>query len=180
MSDASSEESFDLSFSYSTEDLAKIDASIEAAFQRDQCVGDASLPTEIGGRNTASFPAEGLTEQDVVSSQTSTIPVDNVDDTTFNSSFASDTFDLNISTLSAEEFELIDVATSGSLPSITSVPSIQIELEDAISISSSSGSDSPPVKSPLRQFRSYKPLSVTDLCAPSWYVAALNIPIFGN
>ncbi|KAF8204015.1 exonuclease V a 5' deoxyribonuclease-domain-containing protein [Pholiota molesta] len=146
MSDASSEESFDLSFSFSTEDLTKIDASIEAAFQRDQCVGDASLPTEIGGRNTASSPAEGLTEQDVVSSQTSTIPVDNVDDTTFNSSFASDAFDLNIGTLSAEELELIDVATSGSLPE----------------------SESPPVKSPLRQFRSYKPLSVTDLCAPSW------------
>lgn len=175
MSDISSDDFSHLHFSFSVEDLTKIDASVEAAFHQDRR-GDASFPLRTGSFNAELFPAEETNELDLVHSQADTIPLDDLEEHAVDVSFASDTFELNIGALSAEDFDLIDAATSAKCQTPTGAPSVHIELEDVSSASSDSGSNTPQNVSPLTLFRNRMPLSVTDLCSPSWYVKATTIP----
>ncbi|KAF9486478.1 hypothetical protein BDN70DRAFT_988033 [Pholiota conissans] len=168
MSDIPSDDFSHLHFSFSMEDLAEIDASVEAVFLQHRRVDDASFLLRTGSDNAELTSAEEANDINPVPSQTDTVPSDEVEEHIANTSFASDTFELNIGTLSAGEFKLIDAATSSNHQIPTDAAPIQIELEDTSSSSSDSGSNTPQYKSPLREFRNYVPLSVTDLCAPSW------------
>lgn len=162
MSDAGSDEFPEFSFSFTEQDLAGLDASLAAAFEQQHNTADARDAEDTG------FDP----------SQTDTVLLENAEDCVANSSFGSDAFDLDLGTLSAEELNYLDGASAPAAHiSSHGGPSIEVELEESSSpipllphdtetsgIASSSSNISP-----LEEFRSHVPLSVTDLCSPSWY-----------
>ncbi|KAF8910084.1 exonuclease V a 5' deoxyribonuclease-domain-containing protein [Gymnopilus junonius] len=94
-------------------------------------------------------------------------------------SFQSDLFDLNLRTLTAEDFERLDNDAIGRSSNVNGGPSVQIEIEDTttgLSMGSENILDENmntmgPAKaklSPLAQFRLWTSLSVTDLVSPAW------------
>lgn len=160
MSDTSIDEYPEFSFSFTEQDLEKLDATVASVLEKEHEAG-VDTPTEV----------------DPVPSQTETVLVEDLEEPAIESSFASDAFDLNLGTLSAEELNLLDAGFPLNHKFDDASPAIEIEIEDT-DLGLPPPSHSPklsdllaplPAKSPLRQFRSHMSLSVSDLCAPSWY-----------
>ncbi|KAF8971669.1 exonuclease V a 5' deoxyribonuclease-domain-containing protein [Flammula alnicola] len=173
-----------LNFSdFTEEDFEKIDAAVASSIGGDEPVADASFESEINGLNLSTLTPQELAEIDAASSQCDTLPLD---EEAANSSFQSDMFDINLGALSAEELALLDAAIllDVAIPTNDQLskegPSVEIEIEDLDG--SASGSSLAPHKNdeslntaktwhnktPLERFRSYMPLSVTDLVSPAW------------
>lgn len=158
MSDTSIDEYPEFSFSFTEQDLEKVDATVASVFEKDH---EVEVDTEVNPAPT----------------QADTVLLEDFDEPAIESSFASDAFDLNLGTLSAEDLDLLDAGISLNHKPVNGGPSIEIEVEDTdLELPPPTRSTKPPDlpgplpdKSPLRQFRSYTSLSVSDLCAPSWY-----------
>lgn len=170
MSDYSSEDFHGLDLSeFTAEDFAHIDANI-ASLSRTGSYGS----TEVAERSFEkripfnSFYSDGSDTDD------EDIHCANEE------SFRSDTFDLNLSSLTNEELATLDKQALKEIPKPGGGPSITIEIEGLVDEPETSKRSVEKSKhatdtgkpwlpnSPLDQFRSYMTLSVTDLTSPAW------------
>ena len=162
MSDFDPDESFPgYNFSdFTEEDFAKIDAAVASAKRAE----DSSE-----GFHNAVHAGEESTE-----SQTTVLDEAN---TYAEVSFQSDVFDLNLRTLTAENFERLENTVSGNIKVANGGPTVQIQIEDTNNQPTEAENilhDESFVgtygykDSPLAQFRAWTSLSVTDLVSPAW------------
>lgn len=181
MADPGSDSFSDLEFPFTEEDFAQIDAVIASQIAKGKESPDASFQSEIYGLNLNLLTAEELAQLDTVGVETDTECKHEIE--TANSSFQYADGDLNLGTLSAVELASLDAAMAETDGKPQAGPSIEIEIETpqessdnaalpALQQKGPSTKVSKPQKrkTPLQEFRSRVPLSVSDLVNPSWYV----------
>ncbi|KDR85679.1 hypothetical protein GALMADRAFT_234689 [Galerina marginata CBS 339.88] len=157
---------------FTSEDFAQIDAAVASRIQTEEGPGvaEVSFQSEINGLNLSRLTPQQLFELDAAVSIANGEIIEKAD-----LSFRSDGFELNLRTISSEEFERLDEEPRKAME-IDGGPSILIELDDLAGspvglmadLENASGERPWNRKSPLEQFRSYVPLSVTDLVSPAW------------
>ena len=125
--------------------------------------------SDIISDNYSAFDFSEFTEEDFAQIDAAILSHMQGNDATGNSSFQSEIGGLNLSSLTPEELAQLDSAVSMKLNEHNDGPSIQIEIEDgeATPLQVVECSTLP---SPLKQFRSRRILSVSDLVSPAWYV----------
>ncbi|KAH9486314.1 Exonuclease V [Psilocybe cubensis] len=170
MSGYSSDDFHDLDLSeFTAEDFAYIDAniaSLSGSGRHGTTEAEPKLSEERYRLNSADSKAFDTDDEDIYCAN--------------ETSFRSDTFDLNLSTLTNEELDALDEYVSKKIPKPSAGPSIAIEIEGPVDVSGTSkhtvgenkhinGTWKPRLSnSPLNQFRPYMTLSVTDLTSPAW------------
>jgi len=185
MSDLGSDSFSGLEFpEFTEEDFAQIDANIASQIAPYDALADDSYHSEIYGLNLNLLTEEELAKLDTIGSKTETESQHELQEVeTANSSFQYASGDLNLGTLSAGELAFLDGAMTEIYRKSQAGPSIEIEIETPKESSvapavprlqkEEASSEVPTPqnrKTPLQEFRSRMPLSVTDLVSPSWYV----------
>jgi len=190
MADLGSDSFSDLEFPFTEEDFAKIDAAIASQIAEDKESHDASFQSEIYGLNLNLLTAEELAQLDTVGVETDTGCQHEIE--TANSSFHYADGDLNLGTLNAIELASLDAAIAEANVNPQAGPSIEVEIENPQESSDSAAlptlqqkrpsikvSKPQKRKTPLQEFRSRVPLSVSDLVHPSWYVECTSFLLSG-
>ncbi|KAF8808059.1 hypothetical protein BYT27DRAFT_7166540 [Phlegmacium glaucopus] len=123
--------------------------------------------SDISSDSYSVFDFSEFTEEDFAQIDAAILSHMQGDDATGDSSFQSEIGGLNLSSLTPEELAQLDSAVSIKLNEHKDCPSIQIEIEDggATPLQVVECSTQP---SPLKQFRSRRILSVSDLVSPAW------------